>query len=109
METVCLITGMFLVTFAVRYILFPLSGRLRFSSGLQRTLNHVPPAVLAAIIVPAAVMPDGRTLQLAANPYLLGAMFTALIGWYSRNLLITIVGGMMVFAICRWVLVLVHS
>ena len=109
MATVYLIAGMFLVTFSVRYILFPLSGHFRLAPGVQRVLNYVPAAVLAAIIVPAALMPDGRTLQLsAANPYLIGAIFTALIGWYSKNLLVTIVGGMAVFAIYQWALILLQ-
>ena len=109
METVYLIAGMFLVTFSIRYGLLPLSGRIRFTPGIQRALNYVPPAVLTAIIVPAALMPDGHTLQLTpANPYLVGAIGTTLIGWLGKNLLITIIGGMAAFVICQWVLVLLH-
>jgi len=107
METVYLIAGMFLVTFSIRYVLFPLSGRIRFSPGMQRALSHVPPAVLTAIIVPMALMPDGQTLQVSmANPYLVGTVFTALIGWFSKNMMVTIVGGMAVFVMCQWVLTL---
>jgi branched-subunit amino acid transport protein len=107
MQTVYLIAGMFLVTFSIRYLLLPLSDRIRPGSGIQRALRHVPPAVLTAIIVPAALIPDGHTLQLTpANPYLVGAIFTVLIGWLGKNLLITIVGGMAVFVICQWVLAL---
>lgn len=109
MQTVYMIAGMFLVTFLVRYILLPLSGRMRLSASIEGTLKYVPPAVLTAIIVPAALMPDGHHVQLsAANPYLLGAICTALIGWFSKNLLITILGGMGAFAVCQWVLILVH-
>ena len=108
METVYLIAGMFGVTFCIRYVLLPLSGRIRFSPGLQRALRYVPPAVLTAIIVPMALMPDGQTVQLSmANPYLVGTVFTAIIGWFSKNLMITIVGGMAVFVVCQWVLTLV--
>jgi len=107
METVYLITGMFFVTFSIRYGLLPLSGRIRFSSGVQRALSYVPPAVLTAIIVPMALIPDGQTLQVSiANPYLVGTVFTVLIGWFSKNLMVTIVGGMAVFGMCQWVLTL---
>ena len=51
MATVYLIAGMFLVTFSVRYILFPLSGHFRLAPGVQRVLNYVPAAVLAASMV----------------------------------------------------------
>ena len=105
METFFLVTGMMLVTFSIRYILLPLSGRIRFSDSMQRALGSVPPAVLTAIIVPAALIPDGQTLSISwTNPYCVGAVVTALIGWFSKNLLITIVGGMAVFALWQWVL-----
>jgi len=107
METVYLIAGMFFVTFSIRYGLLPLSGRIRFSPGVQRALSYVPPAVLTAIIVPMALIPDGQTLQVSiANPYLVGTVFTVLIGWFSKNLMVTIVGGMAVFGMCQWVLTL---
>ncbi|MDX2440716.1 MAG: AzlD domain-containing protein [Desulfobacterales bacterium] len=107
METVYLITGMFFVTFSIRYGLLPLSGRIRFSPSVQRALSYVPPAVLTAIIVPMALIPDGQTLQVSiANPYLVGTVFTVLIGWFSKNLMVTIVGGMAVFGMCQWVLTL---
>jgi branched chain amino acid efflux pump len=107
METVYLIAGMFFVTFSIRYGLLPLSGRIRFSPGVQRALSYVPPAVLTAIIVPMALIPDGQTLQVSiANPYLVGSVFTVLIGWFSKNLMVTIVGGMAVFGMCQWVLTL---
>jgi branched chain amino acid efflux pump len=107
METVYLIAGMFLATFSVRYLLLPLSGRIRFAPGLQRALKYVPPAVLSAIIVPMAFMPDGQTLRISiSNPYLVGTVFTVLIGWFSKNMMATIVGGMVVFVMCQWVLTL---
>jgi branched-subunit amino acid transport protein len=107
MQTVYLIAGMFLVTFSIRYLLLPLSGRIRLGAGIQRALRYVPPAVLTAIIVPAALIPDGHTLRLTpTNPYLVGAIFTVLIGWFGKNLLVTIIGGMAVFVICQWLLAL---
>ena len=108
METFFLVTGMMLVTFSIRYILLPLSGRIRFSDSMQRALGYVPPAVLTAIIVPAALIPDGQTLSISwTNPYCVGAVVTALIGRFSKNLLITIVGGMAVFALWQWVLTII--
>ncbi|MGD8847937.1 MAG: AzlD domain-containing protein [Desulfobacteraceae bacterium] len=105
METFFLVAGMMLVTFSIRYILLPLSGRIRFSDSMQRALGYVPPAVLTAIIVPAALIPDGQTLSISwTNPYCVGAVITTLIGYFSKNLLITIVGGMAAFALWQWVL-----
>jgi branched-subunit amino acid transport protein len=103
MDTFYLVAGMALVTFLIRYGLLPLSGRIRITPAMQRILGYVPPAVLTAIIVPAALIPDGRTLQVSwSNPYLAGALITAVIGWRSKNLLVTIVGGMIAFVAWQW-------
>jgi branched-subunit amino acid transport protein len=103
MTTLYLVAGMAMVTFGIRYVLFPLAGRIHFSDNLKRALGYVPPAVLTAIIVPAALLPDGQTLDLSwTNPYLAGAVITAVIGRLSKNLLITIVGGMAGFALWQW-------
>ena len=105
MDTFFLVTGMALVTFLIRYGLLPLSGRLTFSRGMTRALGYVPPTVLTAIIVPATLLPDGHTLQFSfSNPYLIGALMTAVIGQLSKNLLVTIVGGMTAFVLWQWVL-----
>ena len=103
MDTVFTVAGMAAVTYLIRYSLLPLSGRLRFSAGLRRSLGYVPPAVLTAIIAPAALQPDGQGLQIAwSNPYLVGAVLTVGIGLLSKNLLLTIVGGMGAFTIWQW-------
>ena len=105
MKTLLMVAGMAGVTFLIRYGLLPLSGRIRFSRGLQRALGYVPPAVLTAIIVPAVLMPDGGRVQLSwTNPYLIGAVLTAAIGLVGKNLLVTILGGMGGFMAWQWVL-----
>lgn len=105
METLYLVAGMAVVTFSIRYVLLPLSGRIQFTDSMKRALRYVPPSVLTAIIVPAALIPDGETLNLTwTNPYLAGAVLTTLIGWFSKNLLLTIVGGMVGFALWQWML-----
>ena len=105
MEHLLMVAGMAAVTFTIRYSLLPLSGRIHFSEGLQRALGYVPVAVLTAIIVPAGVMPDGHNMRIAwSNPYLVGAVLTTAIGLVSRNLLVTIVGGMVVFMGWQWLL-----
>ena len=103
METAWLVGGMAAVTFSIRYILLPFSGRIRLSPGVQRALGYVPPAVLTAIIVPMALMPDGQTLSLSiTNPYLIGALATIAIGFLGKNLLLTITGGMGLFLVWKW-------
>ena len=100
-----MVAGMALATFSIRYVLLPLSSRINLSESVQRALRYVPPVVLTAIIVPAVLYPDGRTFQLSVfNAYLVGAVSTVIIGKLSKNLLITIVGGMACFALWHWLM-----
>lgn len=98
-----LLLGMGVITFAIRYTLFAVGHRVRFSPRVQQALGYVPVAVLTAIIVPAVVMPDGNSLQLTLdNAYLVGGVVAVLIAAFSRNLLLTIFGSMLVFFLWRW-------
>lgn len=99
-----LIVGMALVTFAVRYPVLALFGRLRLPDWLLRALAYVPPAVLTAIIVPALLMPEGRISLDQGNTYLVAGIVTALVAWFTRSLLLTIVLGMAAFLAWRFLL-----
>lgn len=100
---VYMVVGMALVTFGIRYIMFPISGRFRFPDLFVRGLKYVPPVVLSAIIVPSVLMPDGQTLNLKlSNPYLIGALAACAIGGLFKNLLLTIVVSMAVFLTVQW-------
>lgn len=101
MNEVILITGMFLVTFSVRYVLFAVAGRVHFPQWLNIALGFVPPAVLTAIIVPAVLMPRGELWLSPVNPWLLAAMFAAGVAFWRKDLLTTIVSGMIFFMALR--------
>jgi branched-subunit amino acid transport protein len=98
-----LIASMALVTFAIRYSLLAFSGRIRLSPPLVRALGYVPPVVLTAIVVPAVVFPDGEALALSwQNARLVGAIASVILALSSKNLLLTIAGGMAVFWAWQW-------
>lgn len=102
MSEVILIAGMFLVTFSVRYVLFAVAGKVRFPQWLNIALGFVPPAVLTAIIVPAVLMPGGELWLSPVNPWLLAAVFAALVAFWRKDLLTTIVSGMIFFMVLRF-------
>ncbi len=103
MNEFLLIAGMAAVTFGIRYSMFAVAGRVEFPVGLVNALKYVPPAVLTAIVVPAVLMPGGESINLSyTNAYLIGALVAGVIGWYSKNLLLTIVVGMAVFLGWQW-------
>ncbi len=104
MNDAILIGGMMAVTFSIRYIMFPLSGKIRFPDILERSLRYVPPAVLSAIIFPCVFMPDSKNLDLSLeNAYLVGAVAAVTAGWFSKHLLFTIVSGMVIFFFWQWI------
>ena len=103
MNEFLLIAGMAVVTFGIRYSMFAVAGRIEFPAGLVNALKYVPPAVLTAIVVPAVLMPGGEGINLSyTNAYLVGALVAGVIGWASKNLLLTIVVGMAVFLGWQW-------
>ncbi len=103
LSEIYMIAGMALVTFCIRYIMFPISGRFRFPELFERGLKYVPPVVLTAIIVPSVLMPTGDTLNLKlTNPYLIGALAACAVGGLFKNLLLTIVVSMAVFLGFQW-------
>lgn len=104
MNELLLIAGMFIVTFGVRYVLWGSAGRFRFPPWLSDALGFVPAAVLTAIIVPAVLMPQGELWLSSANPYMLAAMASLLMSLWKNNLLLTIVFGMAVFMLLRFLL-----
>jgi branched-subunit amino acid transport protein len=94
-----LVLGMMTVTFGVRYPVLAVAGRIQLPESVMTALKYVPPAVLTAIIVPAALMPDGGLDLRPDNAYLIGAVVAVLVSWRTKNLLWTIIIGMAVFLI----------
>lgn len=101
MEKTLIFLGMALVTFVTRFAgIAALSRQVRgsdeagVSSLLRRWLYYVPAAVLAALVVPAVLVPQGVfELGLPAVAMLVGAI----IAWRTRNVLMTILSGMAVY------------
>jgi branched-subunit amino acid transport protein len=100
-----LIAGMALVTFGVRYPVLALVSRVALPPALENAMRFIPPAVLGAIIAPALLMPNGQAIDLHyRNSYLIAGLVTALVAWRGKNLLLTIVVGMVILWLWRWLL-----
>jgi len=101
MNEFLLIFGMMVVTFGVRYPVLAMVGRLTLPEVARRALRFVPPAVLSAIIAPAVFFPDGQRLILGLdNPRLIASVIAVIVSWRTKNLLLTIVVGM----VSLWIL-----
>lgn len=98
-QEIILIIGMMAVTFLARYPLLVLVGRVELPQRAFQALRYVPVAVLTAIIVPAAVMPQGTVDISLSNAYFYGGIVSLLMAWRTKNLLATIIVGMVFFLV----------
>ena len=97
MNEVLMIGGMAIATFSIRYIMFGASSRITLSPALLNALKYVPPVVLTAIVVPEILLTDGSLALGLANARIVGAIAAILISATTKNLLLTIVLGMVTF------------
>jgi len=82
-------------TFVLRASFLAFAGRLvDLPPGAERVLRQIPPAVLAALVVPALVRPEGQ-LDLW-QPELLAGVVAGVVSWRTRNVGLTLVVGMAV-------------
>ena len=87
-------------TFALRFSFIYLFGKIEMPDWLRHALRFVPASVLAALVFPALTYPNG-TLDLSlGNIHLLAGIGGAFVAWRTKNVLWTIVAGMVFF----WVL-----
>jgi branched-subunit amino acid transport protein len=92
-EKLLIFIGMALATYFTRYAMIAALGR-EVPLLLRRWLRYVPAAVLAALVAPVALAPQGDLeIGLRAWAMLAGVI----IAWRTRNVLLTILGGIAAF------------
>jgi branched-subunit amino acid transport protein len=98
-----LILGMALLTFVPRYIPFALAGRISIPLWLSKALHFVPTAVLTCIIVKSTLVQDGEIFIAFQNHYLIAAIAAFITSLVSRNLLLTVLVGLVCFGVLKWI------
>jgi branched-subunit amino acid transport protein len=90
-------------TYALRLSFIYLFGKIEMPNWLRRALRFVPASVLAALVFPALTYPNG-TLDLSlGNVRLLAGLGGALVAWKTKNVLWTVVVGMVLLWVLGWV------
>lgn len=80
-------------TFALRASFLSVADRLtHLSPAVERVLRQIPPAVLAALVVPSLVRPEGELD--VTQPYLVAGLIAAAVSWKTRSVVATLVVGM---------------
>jgi len=71
---------------------------------MNRWLGYVTVAVLAALLTQSVIVSEGHIALSPKNPALLAVIPTLLVAIKTRNLIITVVGGMIAMALLRFVM-----
>lgn len=94
-----IIVAVGLGTFLIRFSFIWVLGRGKVHPTLQRLLQFVPPAVLAALIMPSFIISPQGVVSLS-NARLWAGLIAALVAWKTKSVVLTIVTGLVVL----WVL-----
>ncbi len=89
------IIGAGLLTYAIRLSFIVLLGRMSVPEVVRRGLRFVPAAVLSAIIFSEVLLKDKQLYLSFNNTRLFAGLIAALVAWRTRNILLTIVVGML--------------
>jgi len=89
-------------TYLLRLSFIPLWQRLRIPRVVDEALNYVPAAVLAALVLPALLRPEGFVDLSVDNTRLLAGAVAAVVAWYSRSVLATLAAGMGAMWLLQW-------
>ncbi len=98
------ILGLWAASFGVEVGPIALLARRRLPPAVIETIRPLPIAILAALLVPNVLMPEGSLALEPGNYFIWGALVAFLVHLASRNLLATVMAGMAAVALLRLVL-----
>lgn len=91
------IFAMAALVFISRYLFLEPKLPLKLNNTTQKLLAYSSPAILTAIWAPIVFIQDEELAFTPTNPYLLGALFAAVMVWKTKNVLWTTVVSMALF------------
>ena len=100
-----LVLGMAVLTFIPRYLPFALAGKVTIPSWLSQALSFVPIAVLTIIIVQSTLIRDQQLSLTLHNYHLMAAIVAFIVAIITRHLFLTIIVGLLSFALMKQFLV----
>ena len=102
MNTWLVIAGVSLVTFGLRASFIVFANPHRFPHAFRQALTFVPPAVLAAIVVPGLAMPQEVLDLTLANPRWIAGTIAIVVAARTRHPLAAIAVGMPALWLLQW-------
>ena len=89
------------VTYLSRMTMITLIKREMLNSKIKEVLVYVPSAVFPAIIFPGVFFNDYGNFVELSDPKIFGALIAIVVGFYSKNIIFTILSGL----ISYWVII----
>ena len=84
-----------IITYFSRMAMVALIDRDMLGTKVKEVLNYVPAAVFPAIIFPGVFFNDFGSLVQITDPKIYGAIIALIVGFYSKNVIATIVSGLL--------------
>ncbi len=103
MSNLSLIIYCGLITFLTRFSMIALIKKEMFNDRVREVLSYVPSAIFPAIIFPAIFIDNSGSVQIEDNPKILAAIIAMLVGVLSRNIILTILLGLLSY----WVIIFI--
>ena len=103
MSNLALIIYCGLITFLTRFSMIALIKKEMFNDRVREVLSYVPSAIFPAIIFPAIFIDNSGSVQIEDNPKILAAIIAMLVGVLSRNIILTILLGLLSY----WVIIFI--
>ena len=82
------------ITYLTRMAMITLIDKDFFNENFRKILNYVPSVVFPSIIFPGILLDDYGTLVAITDPKIYGALTAIIIGYFSRNVILTIISGL---------------
>ena len=92
-----------ILTYLTRMTMIALVSRHMLGNKVKAVLEYVPSAVFPAIIFPAVFINDYGSFIEISDPKIYGALVAVIVGYFSRNIIATILAGL----ISYWFLIFV--
>jgi branched-subunit amino acid transport protein len=102
MSTWLAILGVAAATFLLRASFIVFADPHRFPHAFRQALTFVPPAVLAAIVVPGLLLQQGALDLTLGNPRWICGALAILVAARTRNVLAAIAAGMGALWLLQW-------
>ena len=91
-----------ILTYFTRMTMIALVSRDMLGDRIKAVLAYVPSAVFPAIIFPAIFINDYGTFIEMNDPKIFGAVVAIIVGYFSRNVIATILSGLISYWIILW-------